>query len=197
MKRRIPPARSSTWPAAGNSMYIWLGGAPLMTDPLREQIARFLDFEEAHVGFDRAVKGIAPRYRGIVPNGLPHSAWQLLEHLRIAQADILEFCRSARYKEKKWPDDYWPPSPKPPSACGMDAIDRRVPPRSHRAPAAGAQPEDRSVRGHPARHGTDLPARAAADCRSHGLSRGPARERQAGARDMVNVVDPGNRAATR
>ena len=86
-----------------------------MTDPLREQIARFLDFEEAHVGFDRAVKGIAPRYRGIVPNGMPHSAWQLLEHLRIAQADILEFCRSARYKEKKWPDDYWPPSPKPPS----------------------------------------------------------------------------------
>jgi len=87
-----------------------------MTDPLREQIARLLDWNDAHVGFDQAVKGITPRYRGIVPQGLPYSAWQLLEHLRIAQADILEFCRSSRYKEKKWPDEYWPASPRPSSA---------------------------------------------------------------------------------
>jgi uncharacterized damage-inducible protein DinB len=88
-----------------------------MTDPLREQVARLLDWEEAHVGFDKTVKGITPRLRGVVPKGLPYSAWQLLEHLRIAQADILEFCRSSRYKHKKWPDDYWPTSPKPPSAA--------------------------------------------------------------------------------
>jgi uncharacterized damage-inducible protein DinB len=88
-----------------------------MTDPLRQQIADLLAWEEAHVGFDRAVKGIAPRYRGVVPDGLTHSPWQLLEHLRIAQADILEFCRSSRYKTKKWPDDYWAPSAKPPSAA--------------------------------------------------------------------------------
>ncbi|HEX3703231.1 MAG TPA: DinB family protein [Vicinamibacterales bacterium] len=87
------------------------------TTELREQIARLLDWEEAHVGFDKTVKGIAPRFRGVVPKGLPYSAWQLLEHLRIAQADILEFCRSSRYKHKKWPDDYWPTLPKPPSAA--------------------------------------------------------------------------------
>lgn len=88
-----------------------------MTDPLRQEIADLLAWEKAHVGFDKTVNGIAPRYRGVVPKGLSHSAWQLLEHLRIAQADILEFCRSARYTEKRWPDDYWPATPAPPSVA--------------------------------------------------------------------------------
>jgi uncharacterized damage-inducible protein DinB len=83
---------------------------------LRAQLVKLLDFEEAHVGFDRAVKGIPPRMRGQVPANGEHSLWELLEHLRIAQADILEFCRTAKYKEKKWPDDYWPASPAPRSA---------------------------------------------------------------------------------
>jgi uncharacterized damage-inducible protein DinB len=76
-----------------------------------------LDWGEAHVGFDKAVKGIPPRLRGAVPDGWEYSAWQLVEHLRIAQADILEFCRSAKYKAKKWPDDYWPKSPAPRDAA--------------------------------------------------------------------------------
>jgi hypothetical protein len=80
---------------------------------LRAQVAALLDWEDAHVGFARAVKGIAPRFRGVVPDGLPYSAWQLVEHLRITQADILEFCRRPDYREKKWPDDYWPPSARP------------------------------------------------------------------------------------
>lgn len=83
---------------------------------LRAQLVKLLDFEEAHVGFDRAVKGIPPRMRGKVPANGEHSLWELLEHLRVAQADILEFCRTAKYKEKKWPDDYWPASPAPRSA---------------------------------------------------------------------------------
>jgi uncharacterized damage-inducible protein DinB len=83
---------------------------------LRAQLVKLLDFEEAHVGFDRAVKGIPPRMRGQVPANGEHSLWELLEHLRIAQADILEFCRTAKYKEKKWPNDYWPASPAPRSA---------------------------------------------------------------------------------
>jgi uncharacterized damage-inducible protein DinB len=83
---------------------------------LRAQLVKLLDFEEAHVGFDRAVKGIPSRMRGKVPANGEHSLWELLEHLRIAQADILEFCRSAKYKEKKWPDDYWPASAAPRSA---------------------------------------------------------------------------------
>ena len=82
----------------------------LMADEraLRAQLVKLLDFEEAHVGFDRAVKGIPARLRGKLPQGAEHSLWQLVEHLRIAQGDILEFCRSAQYKDKKWPDDYWP-----------------------------------------------------------------------------------------
>ena len=79
----------------------------------RAQLVKLLDFKEAHVDFDRAVKGIPPRLRGAVPDGAEHSLWQLVEHLRIAQADILEFCLTAKYKEKKWPDDYWPASPAP------------------------------------------------------------------------------------
>ena len=75
---------------------------------LRAQLVKLLDFNEAHVAFDRAVKGIPPRLRGALPQGAEQSLWQLLEHLRIAQADILEFCRTAKYKEKTWPDDYWP-----------------------------------------------------------------------------------------
>jgi uncharacterized damage-inducible protein DinB len=75
---------------------------------LRAQLVKLLDFKEAHVDFDRAVKGVPPRLRGQLPQGTEHSLWQLVEHLRIAQADILEFCRTAKYKAKKWPDDYWP-----------------------------------------------------------------------------------------
>lgn len=83
---------------------------------LRAQLVKLIDFEEAHVGFDRAVKGVPPRLRGKVPTGWEYSLWQLVEHLRIAQADILEFCQRAKYKEKKWPDDYWPASAAPRSA---------------------------------------------------------------------------------
>ena len=71
------------------------------------------DWEEAHVGFDATVKGIPPRLRGTVPPGWEYSAWQLVEHLRISQDDILEFCVNPRYRPKQWPDDYWPESPAP------------------------------------------------------------------------------------
>jgi hypothetical protein len=76
--------------------------------PFRAQLVKLLDFEEAHVGFDRAVKGIPLKLLGRLPPGAEHTLWQLVEHLRIAQADILEFCRTSKYKEKKWPDEYWP-----------------------------------------------------------------------------------------
>lgn len=75
---------------------------------LRAQLVKLLDFREAHVDFDRAVKGIPLALRGKLPQGAEHTLWQLVEHLRIAQADILEFTLSTKYKEKKWPDDYWP-----------------------------------------------------------------------------------------
>ena len=83
---------------------------------LRDQLARLLDWEEAHVGFDKAVEGIPADKSGAVPAGFEHSPWQLLEHMRLAQEDILDFCVNRNYEHTmKWPDDYWP-SPAPPSA---------------------------------------------------------------------------------
>jgi uncharacterized damage-inducible protein DinB len=84
---------------------------------LRDQLVKLLDWEEAHVPFDKAVKGMPASMRGVVPNGWQYSVWQLVEHIRIAQADILEFSVSAKYKAKKWPDDYWPKSPAPRDAA--------------------------------------------------------------------------------
>jgi hypothetical protein len=87
---------------------------------LREQLGRLLAWEDAHVGFDTAVADIPPALQGRKPPGLPYSPWQLLEHLRRAQRDILDFCRNSNYQELNWPDDYWPPSPAPPSPAAWD-----------------------------------------------------------------------------
>jgi uncharacterized damage-inducible protein DinB len=87
------------------------------TDALRDHLARVLDWEEAHVGFEKAVDGIPADKRGARPAGFEHSPWQLLEHIRIAQEDILDFCVNANYEHNmKWPDDYWPKEPGPPNA---------------------------------------------------------------------------------
>ena len=61
-------------------------------DPLRSQLARFLEWEEGHVGFDKAVDGIPEDQRGSPAAGFEHTAWQLLEHMRLAQKDLLDFC---------------------------------------------------------------------------------------------------------
>jgi uncharacterized damage-inducible protein DinB len=87
---------------------------------LREHLGRLLAWEDAHAGFDSAIKDLSAAHRGTVPRGLPYSAWQLIEHLRITQHDILDFCVNADYKEKEWPRDYWPASAEPPSAKAWD-----------------------------------------------------------------------------
>jgi uncharacterized damage-inducible protein DinB len=87
---------------------------------LRQQIAKALDWQEAHASFDAAVVNFPPALRGKIPAGLPYSPWQLVEHIRRTQADILEFCIAAHYEEKAWPKDYWPDSPEPPSASAWD-----------------------------------------------------------------------------
>ncbi len=93
-----------------------------MTDDraVRTSLSRLQDWEDAHVGFDRAVADIPPDLRGVAPAGLPYSPWQLLEHLRRTQRDILEFCIDPAYEERRWPDDYWPPSAAPPSPGAWD-----------------------------------------------------------------------------
>ena len=86
-------------------------------EPLREQLARVLDWEEAHLSFDTAVDGIPAGQRGARAAGFEHTPWQLLEHMRVAQKDILDFCVNAQYVHAlRWPEDYWPPSAEPPDA---------------------------------------------------------------------------------
>jgi uncharacterized damage-inducible protein DinB len=91
------------------------------SDIVRDHLVRVLDWEEAHVGLDTAVAGLPAEARGARPPGFDHSVWQLLEHIRIAQADLLDFCLNADYVHTKaWPDDYWPAAPEPPHAAAWD-----------------------------------------------------------------------------
>ena len=89
---------------------------------LREHLRKLLDWQDAHVSFDNAVAGVPVALRGAVPKGAVHSPWQLLEHLRICQRDILDFCRNPRYVEPAM-EQYWPASATPPSA---DAWEKSV-----------------------------------------------------------------------
>ena len=110
-----------------------------MSEPIsafRDHLVRVLDWDDAHVTFDRAIEGIPAGQRGARASGFEHSPWQLLEHIRIAQEDILDFCVNPAYAHTmKWPDDYWPRDPAPPSpqawtdslasyARGRDALKR-------------------------------------------------------------------------
>lgn len=82
---------------------------------LRQQLAKTLDWNEAHADLSAAVTDLPAKLRGEVPKGLSHSAWQLLEHIRLALCDILEFSRNAKHKSPKWPEGYWPKAAAPPS----------------------------------------------------------------------------------
>lgn len=77
---------------------------------LREHIVKILRGGQAFDSFEEIVRDFPTDQRGIVPAGAEHSAWQVLEHMRIAQRDILDFIRNedGSYKEMNWPDDYWP-----------------------------------------------------------------------------------------
>src|SRR6185369_8341709 len=85
---------------------------------VRELLAKMLSWEDAHAGFDAAVEGIPEDFRG--KRAGAHSPWELVEHLRLAQHDILDFCRNKDYQEMEWPKDYWPPSPAPSSTAEWD-----------------------------------------------------------------------------
>jgi hypothetical protein len=92
-----------------------------MADAWRSIVAAALDAREAHVPFDRAVADLAPALRGRRPEGLPHSPWELVEHVRIAQADLIAYLEDPTYAAPGWPDDYWPPSAEPPSEAAWGA----------------------------------------------------------------------------
>ncbi|HXO33649.1 MAG TPA: DinB family protein [Candidatus Acidoferrales bacterium] len=87
---------------------------------VREHVIELLNGRGAHSGFDDVVKNMPEKLRGVKPDGLPHSAWMLLEHLRLAQWDILEFSRNRKYKSPKWPEGYWPETEAPPNKAAWD-----------------------------------------------------------------------------
>jgi hypothetical protein len=87
---------------------------------LRKHLINLLTGSEAHADFEAAVKDFPVAARGQRPDGADHSPWQLLEHLRMAQWDILDYSRNPKYEAMKWPEDYWPKSPAPPSEAAWD-----------------------------------------------------------------------------
>ncbi|ADW69414.1 DinB family protein [Granulicella tundricola] len=91
-------------------------------DPLIAQLIALLDGGQAHADFDTATKDFPVDARGKVPENLPYSAWQILEHLRITQRDILNFTAppTGGYHGMEWPKDYWPESAEPPTVHAWD-----------------------------------------------------------------------------
>ena len=91
-------------------------------EPLKKELVKQLRGGNAHAKFEDAVAKLPKELRGKRVEGLPYSVWQLLEHIRIAQRDMLEYCRNhdGSYKEMKWPDDYWPKSAEPASDKSWD-----------------------------------------------------------------------------
>ena len=167
----------------------WSGRTDMnaMTDQrLRDQLERFVDWEEAHVGFDRVIDGIPAELRGSRAPGFEHTIWQLVEHIRIAQEDILDFCVNAKYVHSmKWPDDYWPKDPAPPNP---QAWDRSI---------ASVKARPREIQGARTGYGRSLCARSdrrrppdllpgdSAAERSQRLSSGTDRRRETRARRLV------------
>jgi hypothetical protein len=83
-------------------------------------VGRAVGWAEAHVTLEAALEGLPERLRGVRPPGLPHSPWELLEHVRIAQADLLAYATDPAYRAPTWPDEYWPEQPEPPARASWD-----------------------------------------------------------------------------
>jgi hypothetical protein len=84
---------------------------------LRKHLVELLAGGGAHAKFEDAIKRLPPKLRGIKPANFPHSPWMLLEHLRLAQWDLLEFSRNAKHVSPQWPEGYWPKQEAPPNAA--------------------------------------------------------------------------------
>ena len=91
-----------------------------MSKEIRSHLAQLFDWDQAHIRFEDAVKDFPRELRGKRPAGGPHSPWELLEHLRLALWDILEFTRDAKHVSPEFPAGYWPSSQEPPSEAVWD-----------------------------------------------------------------------------
>lgn len=88
---------------------------------IRQQLLEFLTGENAHASVESAVKDFPSALYTEKPEGAPHNAWQLLEHIRITLHDLLEFCTNPKYQALKWPEEYWPKKTAPASAQAWNA----------------------------------------------------------------------------
>ena len=95
------------------------------TGSIRKHVNNLLRMKGAHIAFDDAVADFPRAMRGAKPAGVPHSAWELLEHMRLAQEDILDFSRNPRYRDKTFPDDYWPATEAPPNDEAWESAVRK------------------------------------------------------------------------
>jgi hypothetical protein len=92
-----------------------------MSEGVRQQVVNLLTVQQAHMGFDGAVAGFPEAAINARPPNGPYSFWHLVEHLRIAQHDILDYCVNPQYAPLKWPDDYWPAPNAETDAAGWEA----------------------------------------------------------------------------
>ena len=93
---------------------------------LRRQVVELLRSKHAHVDLEGALADLPPRLRGKKPKGAQHTVWQLLEHIRLGQWDILEFSRNPKHVSPKWPEGYWPKTEAPPSAAAWNTSLRKI-----------------------------------------------------------------------
>ena len=93
---------------------------PIEDSALRDQLVEVLHGGSAHATASAAFSDFPPELRGKKVDGVPHTAWEQLEHIRLALHDLLEFCTNSNYLEPKWPDDYWPGSEAPPEPDSWD-----------------------------------------------------------------------------
>ncbi len=90
------------------------------SEHLRQNLAYLISGGGAHAKFDEVIKNLPPELRGRKPDNFPHSPWMILEHMRIAQWDILEFSSNKQHVSPKWPDEYWPKIAGPASAAAWN-----------------------------------------------------------------------------
>jgi len=95
-------------------------------DSLRRHVVELLESRNAHVDLEGALSGFPANLRGVKPEGASYTVWQLLEHIRIAQWDILEFSRNPKHVSPAWPDGYWPKTEAPPSATAWNKSIKQV-----------------------------------------------------------------------
>ncbi len=139
---------------------------------LRQHLLELLTGGQAHATFDDIIKSLPPNVRGAKPANFPHSPWMLLEHLRIAQSDILDFSTNPKYKHRKWPDSYWPNSPAPPNAAAWNKSLRDFRADLKAIKALSRQSPYRFVCTNPLGHRPNHPPRSLAGSRSQRLPPG-------------------------